>query len=136
MTTSSPTFTSSRTSKSTRSSTRASFDVMVRAILIRTGVSSARPNVRAVLVFGVELWAGAAFGSAGEVVCGCWESADDDTIKQKAIEAAIRRTVFIVFSFGWAESEREAKAEERTSLTRSSVSMESTSGELQTPGSV
>src|SRR5947207_7299536 len=97
ITTTLPILTSSKTSKSTRSLTFASLEDIVRANLILTGVSSTNPNLNGDFAAGVDVWAGAAVGSVGGVVgCGCWGSADDDTIKHKAIKVAIRRAIFIV----------------------------------------
>src|SRR2546423_7685541 len=128
MITTSPTLTSSKTSKSTRSSTFASLDDIVRANLILIGVSSAKPNANGAFGAGAELWAEAAFGSLGAVVCdACCGSADDEPIRQNTATVAIRITVFIVFSF--VESDRrETKVEPK--LPRMSVSIELLSGEL------
>src|SRR2546430_16868740 len=91
-TTTFPTLMSSRTSKSTVSSTLASLEDIVRANLILTGVSSARPNASGGFAASAGLWVGTGFGSVGAGVC-C-ERPDDQRDKQTTSKGTIFLTEF------------------------------------------
>jgi hypothetical protein len=71
---------------------------MVRANLILTGVSSARPNANGTFGAAVEVCAGALFEAVDTVWVCCWERAEAERTRQKTAAVAMLTTLFIVFS--------------------------------------